>query len=292
MICPFANTECLISQDRPRLSAQRLTLHTAWPGPARGPLYHGRPAANGTFAHFYIDLDGTLYQHFDTAYAARADLDGNTSSISCETADQYTEDGLNAAQLATFTALWNWVLSAHPEIPRQLATPSDPRGLAGHRLGCSGNFGQFDPNDVTTWSGDVSGLKWSTVRGKICPGAGKLAQLPAIVNATSSTPTPALTSEKENSAMNMIKTTTPWGTDAYALIHDQQGASGLSDIEAVAYGQLLGRFASVNWDIYQLLVRQAWERHAAYLDSLGKTFATTIDDATARIVNATKETAE
>lgn len=287
-ICDFANLDYMIAASRPRLDPVRLTVHTAWPGPKIGPLYPGFPAKNGTFSHFYIDLAGALFQHFDTDYCARADLDGNSSSISVETADNRTEDGLTVEQLATLTRLWEWVRAAHPTIPEQLATPADPRGLAGHRLGCVGNFGTFDPEDITTWSGVQSGLRWSTARGKICPGVGKLRQLPGIVNRAPAPVAPSPEqSERNQETMNLIKTTTPWGADAHALIHETLGARALTDIEAVSYSQM-GGCATVAWDVYGLLVRQAWERRAEWLAALGRSVAETVEDATARILDATK----
>lgn len=182
-LCPFANLEHLITIDAAGRSHTpvRLTLHTAWPGPRRGPLYpRGRPAPNGTYATFYIDLEGTLFQHRDTSLAARADGQGNFGSISVETADNRDNGPLNDAQLRTFARLWLWVLETHPTVPNQLARPGDLRGMAWHRLGVAGNFGPYDPNDPTTWSRAQTGAVWSTARGKTCPTDAKIRQAVAV----------------------------------------------------------------------------------------------------------------
>ncbi|WP_406710987.1 N-acetylmuramoyl-L-alanine amidase [Trueperella pyogenes] len=182
-LCPFANLEHLITIDTAERSHTpvRLTLHTAWPGPRKGPLYpHGRPMSNGTYAHFYIDSEGTLYQHRDTALAARADGKGNFGSISVETWDGAREQALNTAQLETFKRLWEWVLATHPTVPNQLAKPGDLRGMAWHRLGVEGNFGAYNPNDPCTWSRAQTGAVWSTARGKTCPTNPKIRQAVAV----------------------------------------------------------------------------------------------------------------
>lgn len=182
-LCPFANLEHLITIDTAGRSHTpvRVTGHTAWPGPKIGPLYpHGKPAPNGTYATFYIDLIGGLFQHRDTAYAARADGQGNFGSISVETADNRDNGPLNAAQLATFARLWLWLLSVHPTIPNQIARPGDLRGLAWHRLGIEGNFGPYNPGDPTTWCRAQTGAVWSTARGKTCPTDAKIRQFVAV----------------------------------------------------------------------------------------------------------------
>ena len=57
-------------------------------------------------------------------------------------------------------------------------------GLAWHRLGCKGNFGAYDPDNITTWSGNQSGAVWSTARGKTCPYDVRIRQIPGILAAS------------------------------------------------------------------------------------------------------------
>ncbi|MDK8283125.1 N-acetylmuramoyl-L-alanine amidase [Actinotignum sp. GS-2025e] len=178
-LCPFAHHAIYYEAGREHTPV-RMTLHTAWPGPAHGPLYHGAPAPNGTYAHFYIDADGTLYQTADTAQAARADLEGNYGTISVETWDGAREQPLNAAQLATARRLWAWVRDTHESVPNRIASVASTAGLAWHRLGCEGNFGAFNPEDMATWSAEQTGERWSGAYGKICPGTPKIYQIPAI----------------------------------------------------------------------------------------------------------------
>ena len=89
--------------------------------------------------------------------------------------------------------------------------------------------------------------------------------------------------------MHLIQTKTPWGSTAYALVTETTGARALGDQEAQAYNAMLGRFSTVPWDHYQLLIRQAWERRNALVEALGGTVTQSIDAAVQRVIDATKE---
>ena len=89
--------------------------------------------------------------------------------------------------------------------------------------------------------------------------------------------------------MHLIQTKTPWGSTAYALVTETTGASALGDQEAQAYNAMLGRFSTVPWDHYQLLIRQAWERRNALVEALGGTVTQSIDAAVQRVIDATKK---
>lgn len=112
-------------------------------------------------------------------------------------------------------------------------------------------------------------------------------QYMALVHGDNSTTTTTATNVRENS-MFLIKTTTPWGADAYALITETQGARALDDQEAQAYNTMLGRFATVPWDHYELLIRQSWERHNAHVTTLGGRITEAVDAAVERVLNAGK----
>ena len=182
-LCPFATRNLITSDSVGRgHTPVRLTLHTAVSSAV--DLYKGKPAANGTYAHFYVSEAGAIYQYRDTALAARADGQGNFGSLSVETWDGAREQAWNAKQVAALARLFAWARSAHATIPNQLATVNDLRGLAWHRLGCRGNFGAYDPNDITTWSGNQSGASWSSAFGKTCPYNVRIRQIPGILAAS------------------------------------------------------------------------------------------------------------
>lgn len=86
--------------------------------------------------------------------------------------------------------------------------------------------------------------------------------------------------------MILIETRTPWGDTAWALITEGAGAAALGAQQAQAYSAALGRCGTVPWDHYQLLIREAWERHAAQVAALGGTVRESVDAATDRVLAA------
>ncbi|WP_279075205.1 peptidoglycan recognition protein family protein [Alloscardovia omnicolens] len=95
---------------------------------------------------------------------------------------------------------------------------------------------------------------------------------------------------KEGKSMYLIETTTPWGATAYALITELSGAQALQDIEALSYANGLGSTGKVNWDMYNLLVSQAWQRYNTFMEAVGKTVTESVEEATKRVTEATKTT--
>lgn len=191
-IYPGAYAVKLITTDPGRYHTPiRLTLHTAVSGAI--DLYKGRAAPNGTYAHFYVNEHGHVYQYRDTAQAARADLEGNYGTISVETWDGGRERPWTPAQMSALARLFDWATRAHATIPRRMASPTDTRGLAWHRLGCSGNFGPFNLDDLTTWSRAQTGAVWSNARGKTCPYDTRIRQIPDIYRRATTTTTTAAT---------------------------------------------------------------------------------------------------
>lgn len=114
-------------------------------------------------------------------------------------------------------------------------------------------------------------------------------------------PTAAVTSSTTNHAtdligddMHIICTRTPWGDWAYALIHATVGGARAIDNtygERTAYERLLGDAKVVEWDFYNLLVRQAWERHNAAVAAIRGGVREDIDAAVQRVLDATKKEA-
>ena len=94
--------------------------------------------------------------------------------------------------------------------------------------------------------------------------------------------------------MHIICTRTPWGEWAYALIHTTVGGARAIDNtygERTAYEQMLGPAVIVDWDFYNLLVRQAWERHNAAVAAIRGGVREDIDAAVQRVIDAAKKEA-
>ena len=104
----------------------------------------------------------------------------------------------------------------------------------------------------------------------------------------------AITNDLIGDDMYIICTRTPWGEWAYALIHATVGGARAIDNtygERTAYEQMLGSAVIVDWDFYNLLVRQAWERHNAAVAAIRGGVREDIDAAVQRVLDATKKEA-
>lgn len=108
----------------------------------------------------------------------------------------------------------------------------------------------------------------------------------------SAAPAHAATTDTIGDEMHIICTRTPWGEWAYALIHTTVGGARAIDNtygERTAYEQMLGSAVIVDWDFYNLLVRQAWERHNAAVAAIRGGVREDIDAAVQRVIDASKK---
>lgn len=104
----------------------------------------------------------------------------------------------------------------------------------------------------------------------------------------------AITPDPIGDEMHIICTRTPWGDWAYALIHTTVGGARAVDNtygERTAYEQMLGEAKVVDWDFYNLIVRQAWERHNAAVAAIRGGVREDVDAAAQRVIDATKKEA-
>jgi hypothetical protein len=131
-----------------------------------------RPTAGGNSWHFYLPRSGPAIQYIDLDRCAYAQLDGNATMVSWE-----SQGGVINPDGEPWTdnqVEWGARILAHlaatEGVPLQVMPDSLPtsKGLGWHRLG-------IDPWRVP------GGERWSGARGKLCPGAAKIAQIPRIV---------------------------------------------------------------------------------------------------------------
>lgn len=175
----FAVWDPITDRDTTRQSPVRMTLHTAW---VNAPDIYGPNRGQGsTFAHFFNPTSGRLRQHQEVNRMSRADLYGNGMTVSVEHQDERRDMPFSDAQMEADARLFAALVNAPgSRVPNRIATVNDTRGLAWHRLGCRGNFGRYNPNDRTTWSGAQSGEQWTTVYGKTCPTNPRIRQVEEI----------------------------------------------------------------------------------------------------------------
>lgn len=172
-----------VSKGRRKMAAyNRVNLHVAVSEAASIHAVFNR--AGAADSHFYVRKDGTVEQYVDTAYRANADYEGNDATISIETQGGVSKPDTEPwtdKQIQALAELYAWAVKKHG-IKNQIAKDSrlgdTSKGLSWHRLGIDGNF----PAGVL--GGRVgAGMKYSTSRGKACPGSAKILQIPAIFEA-------------------------------------------------------------------------------------------------------------
>lgn len=164
-------------------SYNRVNLHVAVSeAPSIHSIFNKLGAAS---SHFYVRKDGTVEQYVDTEFQAEADYEGNDATISIETqggVHNPDSEPWTAAQVESLAQIYAWTVITHG-VPRHIASTSKPdstsRGLSWHRLGIDGNFPALpDPGAGRRQRG--GGMHYSKSLGKLCPGRGKIIQVPEI----------------------------------------------------------------------------------------------------------------
>lgn len=158
---------------------RRMNLHVAVS--ESKSLYSMFSRSNSACSHFYVAKDGSVEQYIDTNYRSASDYHGNDSTISVETQGGVRNpDGepWTREQVVALAKLWAWARDTH-EIKNQMAkntqTNDNSSGLSWHRLGVEGNFA--GRGGILESSYKPGGIKYSTARGKVCPGDAKILQI-------------------------------------------------------------------------------------------------------------------
>jgi hypothetical protein len=162
----------------------RMNLHVT---AGVGSPFRTFDAAGAASSHFYVSRAGDVEQFVDTELRAEADLEGNDATISVETEGGWPAavaetEAWTEAQLDALAALFVWAVRTHG-IAAQIATSSalgaPSRGLSWHRLGVDGAFPEL-PSPLAGRRQRGGGMRYSRATGKLCPGAGKIQQVPAV----------------------------------------------------------------------------------------------------------------
>lgn len=161
---------------------RRMNLHVAVSNAAS--IYSMFSNSNSACSHFYVNRNGEVEQYIDTAFRSASDMNGNDSTISVETAggvsnvngEQWTD-----AQVEALAKLWKWARDTHGirnQVAKNTQTNENSEGLSWHRLGVEGNFS--GRGGILETSYKPGGIKYSSARGKECPGDAKILQVPGI----------------------------------------------------------------------------------------------------------------
>lgn len=164
----------------------RVNLHVQ---AGTGSLYNFFNHQGRSSSHFWVSYSGVVEQYVDTKLQAEADLDGNDATVSIETeggtGSSADTDKWTTQQVDALVKLVKWILDTH-EIPKKLAENSksgseSSRGISWHRLGIDGNFPSL-PDIRAGREQRGGGMHYSSSDGKICPGGGKIQQIPGILD--------------------------------------------------------------------------------------------------------------
>jgi hypothetical protein len=146
-------------------------------------------APDGEEAHWTTNAQGNIVQRRDTIFQSEACYLGNPNCLTVENEDHGETFGNwdvnNGHKVPPFTReqcealarICVWAYRTYG-IPLVLAPNSKPgsRGIAYHRQGIDGNFGDYD------FGGRVEGgIKWSRAFGKVCPGDARIHQIIDII---------------------------------------------------------------------------------------------------------------
>lgn len=178
---------------RPLPVINRMNAHVAVSeAPSLHPVFNrpGQPDSHayirrGTPEQLRDGLPATIEQYVGSSMRANADLEGNDGTFSVETqggVHNADTEPWDAAQVRALAHIFAWLVTEHG-VARKIASSShlgEPsKGLSWHRLGVDGNFpGLPDIRAGRTQRG--GGMRYSTSRGKLCPGGGKIQQIPEV----------------------------------------------------------------------------------------------------------------
>lgn len=140
------------------------------------PPSPGDPGPRTADWHLYLPKAGGLFQYIDLDYQSWATGAGNPDVVAFEseggmgTAEQVNAEPWTDPQVEAAAHVLAY-LNETEDVPLEAMADSlsTSRGFGVHRLG-------IDPWRVN------AGQKWSTARGKLCPGDAKVAQVPVIVS--------------------------------------------------------------------------------------------------------------
>jgi N-acetylmuramoyl-L-alanine amidase len=132
-------------------------------------------------SNFHVARDGTIEQYINTDKLSAADGEGSDHAISVETQGADAGGRWTGAQVESIAKILAWAHATHP-IPLRLMNNSKAgeKGVGWHRIGIDGNFPPL-PNILAGRLQRGGGQKWSSSRGKVCPGDARIRQVPAVL---------------------------------------------------------------------------------------------------------------
>lgn len=160
-----------------------VVLHVAASEAATLQGWFNNPAARAS-SHFYIRRSGVVEQYLPINLISWAGVESDSRMISIETQGMGAGTW-DAAQVNAIVDVLRWIRTVYPFPVRQMTSSKrTEKGIGYHALGVPGSNWQ-KLRRVSQTGGEL----WSGAVGKICPGPGRVAQIPAIISRLSSTTT-------------------------------------------------------------------------------------------------------
>lgn len=216
-----------------------IVLHTAVGSliSTDGYFMHGNGEGYiGTESHWIVGGYGEGWQITDTSRTADANLDGNSTLLSIETADTYApfppwsgEDvpAWTADQIQTLARIVAWAANEYDfPIARMADSKASTRGVGYHRLGIDSS-----PPGRLGWR-VPGGESWTTTPGKVCPGDRRIAQVDQVIALAKSGAKPPWPQFRERSpAIKAMQTKLAF--NGYTTGHDLPGYFGAGTKAAI-----------------------------------------------------------
>lgn len=145
--------------------------------------WFNNPKADAS-SHLHVDLKGRIEQYVDMDKIAWTSGEGNATTVGVETAGTGNEKW-TPAQVKALVKIIRWMAKEYGIPMRKMSSSrSNVRGVGTHRLGVDGNFPTTgDQRGRLQRASKGLGEKWSSSKGKACPGNLRQGQWNAIVRA-------------------------------------------------------------------------------------------------------------
>lgn len=255
-----------------KITPTQVILHTAVDAP--GPTNLGRYFARADITvecHFWITLDGTVYQFMDTEVRADANYQASARAISIETEDEGDPVGIpwTAAQLDSIVAVIRWASATHGIPLRVCPDPLAP-GLGFHSM-----FGSPSP--------------WTPYKGKTCPGPTRVRQFHETVIPRLTRPVALLQEEPDTMTMTEAR-------NAVLALYTALLGRVPSEAELnywASYGVTNGRL-SLLWAFIEAAATEIWKVRNALTDRVlaleslprGEASSVDVDAVTEKVASA------
>lgn len=132
-------------------------------------------------SHFHVDRAGRVEQYIDSNRLSAAEGEGSDNAWSIETQGADANGWWTEAQVESIARILAWLHKTHGLVLAPIGSSRvGERGVGWHRLGIDGNFPEL-PSPLAGRLQRGGGERWSSSRGKVCPGDRRITQVPGII---------------------------------------------------------------------------------------------------------------